>query len=80
MRAVVLSTSIAFGLLLGSPMVASAAPADGSSIARLGQQLDPVINVKAKKTKTTASVAPCPADQERSNRTGNCRPARSQGR
>jgi hypothetical protein len=81
MRPIVLSVVAAVAMLSVSSLVASAMPADGSAIARIGQQIDPVISVKTKKKpKATpaASKAPCPADQERSNRTGQCRPARSQ--
>jgi len=79
-RPIVLSVVAAVAMLSASSLVASAMPADGSAIARIGQQIDPVISVKTKKPKTTPapSSAPCPTDQERSNRTGQCRPARSQ--
>jgi hypothetical protein len=61
---------------------ASAAPADGTAIARTGQQVDPVINVATKKkksgTRSAAAKPPCANDQTRSNRTGNCRPLTSE--
>jgi len=80
MRTIALATVAAAGMLLASSLPLLAIPADGGAIARLGQQVDPVINVKTKKPKATpaANPAPCPPDQERSNRTGKCRPARSQ--
>jgi hypothetical protein len=50
---------------------ASAAPADGGAIARVGHQVDPAINVATKKKKTAAKS--CPEGQELSTRTGKCR-------
>jgi hypothetical protein len=58
----------AVSLTLASP--ASATPADGAAIARIGHQVDPAINVATKK-KTAAKT--CPAGQELSVRTGKCR-------
>jgi hypothetical protein len=49
---------------------ASAAPADGAAIARVGHQVDPAISVAAKKTTAAKS---CPEGQQLSTRTGKCR-------
>jgi hypothetical protein len=48
---------------------ASAAPADGAAIARIGHQVDPAINVAAKKS----AAKSCPEGQQLSTRTGKCR-------
>ena len=75
MRTIVLSIVAAVGLVSLASLAAPAMPADGAAaIARIGQQVDPVIAVKTKKKAT----APCPTDQVRSNRTGFCRPSSSQ--
>jgi hypothetical protein len=55
---------------------ASATPADGAAIARIGHQVDSAINVATKKKKTAA--AKCPEGQEISSRTGKCRPPTSE--
>jgi hypothetical protein len=55
---------------------ASATPADGAAIARIGHQVDPAINVATKKKKTAAKS--CPVGQEISTRTGKCRPPTSE--
>jgi hypothetical protein len=72
----------ALGLSLAVASPASAAPADGAAIARVGRQVDPVISVAAKKVKKsgtqTAAKPACAVDQTRSNRTGNCRPLTSE--
>jgi hypothetical protein len=56
---------------------ASATPADGAAIPRIGQQVDPAINVATKKKKkssqTNTAAKTCPEGQELSNRTGKCR-------
>jgi hypothetical protein len=61
---------------------AFAMSADGPAIARIYQQADPVINIATKKNKKAQAQSQakpaCPADQERSNRTGNCRPLKSE--
>jgi hypothetical protein len=61
---------------------ASAAPADGAAIARIGHEVDPAIDIATKKKKsgsqTTAAKPACAVDQTRSNRTGNCRPLTSE--
>jgi hypothetical protein len=64
----------AVSLTLASP--ASATPADGAAIARIGHQIDPAVNVAAKKKKTAAKT--CPEGQEISVRTGKCRPPTSE--
>jgi hypothetical protein len=51
---------------------ASAIPADGASIARIGQQIDPAIDVATKKSTQTAAKT-CPGGQQLSTRTGKCR-------
>jgi hypothetical protein len=81
MRTIVLAMVVAAGIPLVIASPASAMPVDGAAIARIGQQVAPVINVATKKKKAPAASqanAPCPADQERSNRTGNCRPLKSE--
>jgi hypothetical protein len=63
---------------------ASAMPAIGAAIALAGPQVDDLVSVAAKKKRTQAQtatqgkLAACPADQTRSNRTGNCIPQKSQ--
>jgi hypothetical protein len=57
-------------------MHASAAPAGGAAIVRIGQQVDTVINVAAKKK--TAAAKACPEGQQLSTRTGKCRPPTSE--
>jgi hypothetical protein len=54
---------------------ASATPADGAAIARIGQQVDPAINVATKKKKKSSqtNAKTCPEGQELSVRTGKCR-------
>ncbi len=62
MRAIILSTVAAIGILAAGTRVAASLPADGVSIARLGQQIDAVIGVKSKrpKTRTTGTTTPQP--------------------
>jgi hypothetical protein len=62
MRAIGLSIVAAVGILSAGTTVAASLPADGVSIARLGQQIDAVNGVKAKKpkTKTTGTTTPRP--------------------
>jgi hypothetical protein len=60
-----------------------AAPADGAAIAGIEQTVDPAIAVATNKksaSRATAAKPACPADQTRSNRTGNCRPLTSEER
>jgi hypothetical protein len=67
---------------LGMAPHASAAPADGAAIARIGHDTAHVVSVATKKKKrgsqSTAAKPSCAADQTRSNRTGNCRPLTSE--
>jgi hypothetical protein len=63
MRTLVVSLIAAVAILSAGTMVASAVPADGAAIARIGQQVDAVLSVKAKKkpkTRTTAAPTPSP--------------------
>jgi hypothetical protein len=46
MRAFVLAMVAAAGVLLVASLEASAVPANGAAIARIGQQVDSVINVR----------------------------------
>jgi hypothetical protein len=82
MKLIILALVAASAASVTAALCASAAPADGTAIARIGQQVDPAINVASKQRKrgsqTTAAKAACPADQTRSNRTGNCRPLTSE--
>jgi hypothetical protein len=80
MRTILLAIVVVAGIPLVAASRASAVPAEGAAIAGIGQQVDPVINVATKKSKKAQAQAKpaCPADQERSNRTGNCRPTRSE--
>jgi len=51
-------------------MVASAMPAEGAAIARLGQQVTDLLDVKAKKkakTRTSTPTAPPPREPSQSN-------------
>jgi hypothetical protein len=57
---------------------ASATPADGGAIARIGHQVDPAISVATKKKKTATAAKSCPEGQELSTRTGKCRPPTSE--
>jgi hypothetical protein len=84
MKNIVLAMLAAAGILLVTSLEASAIPADGATIARIGQQVEPVINAATKKKKAQAQTQPqakpaCPADQVRSNRTGFCIPQKGQG-
>jgi hypothetical protein len=51
MRTVVLAMIAGVGMLLVASLEASATPANGSAIAQIGKQVDPVINVATKKKK-----------------------------
>jgi hypothetical protein len=57
---------------------ASATPADGSTIARIGHQVDPAINVATTKKSPQTAAKTCPGGQQLSNRTGKCRPYTSE--
>jgi hypothetical protein len=79
MKITLLALVAASALSLSLASHASAAPAGGAAIARIGQQVDPAINVAAKKKKNTQTAAKsCPAGQEMSGRTGKCRPPTSE--
>jgi hypothetical protein len=82
MKLTILALFAASAISLTAASYVSAAPVDGAAIARIGQQVDPALNVATKKTKsgsqTTAAKPACPADQTRSNRTGQCRPLTSE--
>jgi hypothetical protein len=52
---------------------ASATPADGAAVARIGQQVDAAIAVATKKKNTSTTAKSCPGGQELSPRTGKCR-------
>jgi hypothetical protein len=54
-------------------MHASAAPAGGSAIVRIGQQLDLAINVATTKKNPQTAAKSCPEGQQLSTRTGKCR-------
>jgi hypothetical protein len=80
MKITILALVAATAASLSVASQASAAPADGAAIARIGHEVDPAINVATKKksaSRTTAAKPACAADQTRSNRTGNCRPLTS---
>jgi hypothetical protein len=70
MRLLTLVAVSAVSLILVSH--ASATPADGATIARIGQQVDPAINVATTKKKSAAAKS-CPEGQQLSTRTGKCR-------
>jgi hypothetical protein len=78
----ILVVNVAWALPLKSARIGGGhCAAGGAAIGRIGQQAAPVINVATKKKKASAASqanAPCPPDQERSNRTGNCRPLKSE--
>jgi hypothetical protein len=83
MRITILAAMVGFGALSATPLQVLAVPADGASIANIGQQVDPVLNIATKKKKraqaqSQAKPSPCAADQTRSNRTGGCIPEKSQ--
>jgi hypothetical protein len=68
------ATAVSFALTLH----ASAAPGDGAVIARIGQQVDPAINVAAKKDSPQTAAKKCPPGQQLGGRTGKCRPYTSE--
>ncbi len=82
MKTMILAAVAAMGILSVASLTATAMPADGAAIARIGQQFDPTITVATKKHKRKATTTapakntePCATGQERSNRTGFCIPA-----
>lgn len=53
---------------------ASAMPADGAAVARIGHQVDPAIHVATTKKKSSQTAAKsCSEGQQLSTRTGKCR-------
>jgi hypothetical protein len=77
MRRILLVTAAAGAIIGITSAFAVAMPATGAAgIAKAGKQVETVVTIKTKKK--PASTAPCPTDQERSTRTGLCRPASSQ--
>jgi len=77
MRMTLLALVGASAVSLALASHASATPADGRAIARIGHQVDPAINVATKKSSQTAAKT-CPPGQQLSNRTGKCRPYTSE--
>jgi hypothetical protein len=77
MKITLLALVVASAVSLTLASHASATPADGAAIARIGQQVDPAINVatkkKKKKSSQTTAAKSCPEGQEISTRTGKCR-------
>ena len=74
MRMTLLALVAASAVSLTLASRASATPADGSTIARIGHQVDPAINVATKKKRSSQTAAKtCPPGEELSNRTGKCR-------
>ena len=64
MRAII-SVVAAVGMLSVGATVAAAVPADGTAIARLGQQVDAVVVVKkGKKSKTRTTGTPTPPPRQ----------------
>jgi hypothetical protein len=81
MRNIVLTIIFGAGILIMPSLKASAIPAEGAAIARVGQQIDPVINVATKKKKKAAQTKAkptCANDQVPSTKTGGCIPEKSQ--
>jgi hypothetical protein len=62
MRSLGISVIIAVAIPLAGTTIASAMPVDGAAIARLGQQVNAVLDVRAKKAKRprTRTSAPTP--------------------
>jgi hypothetical protein len=71
MKMTLLAVVAASAMSLALASSASATPADGAAIARIGHQVDPAVNTATKKKKTAAKT--CPEGQEISVRTGKCR-------
>jgi hypothetical protein len=72
MRALVLATVVGAGILLVASWEASAVPANGAAIARIGQQVDSVINVRKRQVDPKANSR-CFGAQTR-DRYGYCVP------
>jgi hypothetical protein len=65
MRVLVVSVIAVIGTLCAGSTVAGAVPANGATLARLGQQVDAVVAVKkTKKPKTRTTGAPTPPPRE----------------
>jgi hypothetical protein len=75
MKMTLLAVVAAAAVSLTVTSQASATPADGAAIARIEHQVDPAINVAAKKN---TAAKKCPEGQEISTRTGKCRPPTSE--
>jgi len=60
MRTIVLATVAATGMVLAGPLAPSAMPIDGAAIARLGQHVAAVIDVKTKKPKSKPKTTGTP--------------------
>jgi hypothetical protein len=73
MKTTLLALVAASALSLTLASHASATPADGASIARIGHQVDAAITIATKK-----KTPKCPDGQEISSRTGKCRPPTSE--
>jgi hypothetical protein len=71
MKMTAVVAACAVSLILASH--ASAAPADGAAIARIGHQVDSTLNIATTKKKTKTAAKSCPEGQEVSTRTGKCR-------
>jgi hypothetical protein len=71
MKMTLLAFVAASALSLTCVSHASATPADGAAIARVAHQVDPGIDVAAKKK--SAAAKSCPEGQQLSTRTGKCR-------
>ncbi|HMA74927.1 MAG TPA: hypothetical protein VKP67_26055 [Xanthobacteraceae bacterium] len=70
MRSLVICVIVAAAIPWSGTMVASAMPAEGAAIARLGQQVTDLLDVKAKKkakTRTSTPTAPPPREPSQSN-------------
>jgi hypothetical protein len=76
MKMTLLAVVAASAMSLALASSASATPADGAAIARIGHQVDPAVNTATKKKQTAAKT--CPEGQEISVRTGKCRPPTSE--
>jgi hypothetical protein len=76
MTLLALVAASAVSLILASQ--ASAAPADGSTIARIEHQVDLAIIIATKKKNPPTAAKTCPGGQQLSNRTGKCRPYTSE--
>ena len=78
MKTTLLALAAAAAVSITFAPYASAMPVAGAALAGIGRQVDAVIDVAAKKKKTTTAAKTCPEGQELSNRTGKCRPPTSE--